>query len=72
MTRAEHLKWCKERAIESFDFDKSVPNAVASMCSDFGKHAETRGSVQVVFLTAQTLPQNPTRQQVVNWINGFN
>jgi hypothetical protein len=41
MTRAEHLAWCKERALEYVDAG-DLPNAVASMTSDLGKHPETQ------------------------------
>jgi hypothetical protein len=40
MTRAEHLAWCKQRAIEYVDRG-DVPMALASMLSDLTKHEET-------------------------------
>ena len=40
MTRAEHVEWCKKRALEYIDID-DVNNALASMCSDLRKHPET-------------------------------
>lgn len=40
-TRAEHLKWCKQRALECLDQGK-VAEAFASMLSDMRKHEETR------------------------------
>jgi hypothetical protein len=39
MTRAEHLAWAKERALE---YLPDVPQAVASFSSDLGKHDELR------------------------------
>lgn len=41
MTRDEHLKWCKERALEYLDRG-DLSNAVTSMLSDLEKHAETK------------------------------
>jgi hypothetical protein len=39
-SRAEHLQWCKDRALAYADRgDKE--NAIASMCSDLRKHPET-------------------------------
>ena len=38
--RAEHLKWCKERAFQYLD-KGDVKNAYASFISDMGKHSET-------------------------------
>lgn len=40
MTRAEHLAWCKERALEYCDSGDAT-NAWASMASDLSKHPET-------------------------------
>lgn len=37
MTRAEHLAWCKQRAVEYI----SPMDAYASFASDMRKHAET-------------------------------
>jgi hypothetical protein len=42
MNRAEHLAWCKERALEYADMG-DVANAMASLGSDLSKHPETRG-----------------------------
>ena len=39
-TRAGHLAWCKERALEYCDAGDPV-SAIASMLSDLGKHPET-------------------------------
>jgi pterin-4a-carbinolamine dehydratase len=45
--RAEHLAWCKARALEYVDrWDYS--GAVASMTSDLGKHPETGVDMQNV------------------------
>jgi len=42
MTRAEHLQWCKNRALEYVDIGK-LSEAYASLGSDLGKHPETCG-----------------------------
>ncbi len=47
MNRAEHLAWCKERALEYADAGDG-PNAIASLSSDLRKHPDTEGSAQVV------------------------
>ena len=39
MTRAEHLQWAKDRALEYADRG-DMTNAIASMCSDLRKHPE--------------------------------
>ena len=41
MTRAEHVRWAKERALVYLKANKPS-EAVASMLSDLGKHPETR------------------------------
>lgn len=42
MSRAEHLRWAKDRALEYVEAGDLV-NAQASMTSDLSKHPETRG-----------------------------
>ena len=41
-TRAEHLMWCKTRALEYVD-SGDLQQALASMISDLGKHPDTAG-----------------------------
>lgn len=42
MTRAEHMRWCKHRALEYLDQEvPDVASAIASMLSDLRKHPET-------------------------------
>lgn len=40
-TRAEHMAWCKQRALEYIDRG-DVHQGIASMLSDLGKHPETQ------------------------------
>jgi hypothetical protein len=39
-TRAEHMQWCKTRALEYLKIG-DVSEAIASMVSDLSKHADT-------------------------------
>lgn len=48
-TRAEHMAWCKERALGELDFSGPV-DCLASMASDLGKHPETAGLVDFCVL----------------------
>ncbi len=41
-TREEHLKWCKQRALELID-SGDWHQGLASMLSDINKHPETQG-----------------------------
>jgi hypothetical protein len=41
-SRAQHLQWCKDRALEYIDIGEYA-QAWDSMCSDLGKHPETKG-----------------------------
>lgn len=41
MARAEHLQWCKDRAMEYVN-SGDLQQAFASMCSDLNKHDETK------------------------------
>jgi hypothetical protein len=42
MTRDDHMKWCKERALDILE-SGDIPGAYASMASDLGNHPETAG-----------------------------
>ncbi len=70
-TRAEHLAWCKERALEYVDLD-DLPSAVASMVSDLGKHDETRGIALPVMALAFAAIESGDKAEVRRWIEGFN
>lgn len=41
-TRADHLAWCKTRALEYVEAG-DTPNAYASLASDLNKHPDTEG-----------------------------
>ena len=73
MTREEHLKWCKERAIAEMDFTKNPTHAIISMMSDLKKHPETNKESLISFCIMMLLrKQINTRQDVINFLNGFN
>jgi hypothetical protein len=70
MTRAEHLAWCKQRALEYVDRGE-ISNAVNSMISDLGKHEELEKSVQVAVMLLLTIDLN-NPESVRKYITGFN
>jgi hypothetical protein len=47
MTRAEHLQWAKDRALEYAD-QGDIANAMASLGSDLRKHPDTAASAAIV------------------------
>jgi hypothetical protein len=74
MTRAEHLQWAKDRALEYAD-QGDMGNAIASLRSDLGKHPETAPSVSIVDslmmpLTLMGKFDNP--RELRTFIEGFN
>ena len=73
MTRAEHLRWCKDRAILELDHSGDPKQAIISMMSDIGKHPETDSEVLRSLCTMMLLSGKiRTRQEAINFINGFN
>lgn len=74
MTRAEHMAWCKQRALEYVD-SGDLNEAFASMASDLGKHPETQnsqafvGSVGMAMLLSGDLA---TPEKMRAYIEGFN
>jgi hypothetical protein len=68
MTRAEHLQWCKDRALEYVEMGDHS-QAVASMMSDLGKHPETAGSREVGMFIALTIKNASDARR---FVEGFN
>lgn len=72
MTRAEHIAWCKERAlkyVELGDFQQGF----SSMISDLGKHEETKNHPGIM-LGAQMLFSGflSDEGEMRKFIKGFN
>lgn len=71
-TRAEHLKWCKQRALQYVD-SGNLSEAFASFQSDMTKHPETDGHLALQMGTMLLLGGHLSdAQQMRNWITGFN
>jgi hypothetical protein len=73
MNRAEHLQWCKNRAMEYVEKD-DYQQAVTSMLSDLNKHEETKVSADGILaqLGLFVLMTGPTRESITRYIQGFN
>jgi hypothetical protein len=69
-TRAEHLAWCKERALEYLEHNQLV-DAVTSMASDLEKHPETQGISAYLTMAGMLSAQQGDRAGVRRWIEGF-
>lgn len=71
-TRAEHLAWCKARALKYLDAG-NIQDAVVSMLSDIQKHSETAppmGSpLNMLGLMAAMNNDHPAARR---FIEGFN
>jgi hypothetical protein len=72
MTRAEHLQWCKDRALGYIE-SGNVAQAYSSMVSDLAKHPETRNHAAIQ-LGAMLLVggQLSTPEKMREFILGFN
>jgi hypothetical protein len=70
-TRAEHLAWCKQRALEYVDAGK-LPLAVTSLSSDLTKHPETNNPNLVqLMMTLFIGDQLNTKEQMKEFIEGI-
>jgi len=65
-TRAEHLAWAKERALE-YAIAGDTTSAIASMISDLRKHPELENHMGLILFLGVRTPE-----QVRHWIEGFN
>ncbi len=72
MTRAEHLQWCKDRALEYVEMG-DLDQAMASMLSNLGKHVDTQGHPgSQIMLMKKVCGHLGTGQEMRTFINGFN
>lgn len=72
ISRAEHLKWCKQRALDYCDAG-DVRQAYASMGSDMSKHPETanHAALQVgMMMLMNGMLDSP--DEMAKFIRGFN
>lgn len=71
-SRAEHLAWCKKRALEYVDAGDNN-QAYASMVSDMRKHPETENHIAIM-LGMQLLVAGHLEgeRQMREFIEGFN
>ena len=77
ITRAEHLLWCKERALEYVD-NGDLQQAYASMVSDLGKHPGTQKSRETCVVLgmgelteAMQLNAHEGKERMRKFIEGF-
>ena len=72
MTRAEHLQWAKDRALQYADAG-DLSGAVASITSDLNKHPDTAGHAgsELMMMLALGGHMN-TPAEIRNFIEGFN
>jgi hypothetical protein len=71
MTRAEHLQWCKDRALEYVEAGL-LDQAMASFCSDWRKH-DDMGSMPTVLIQLGTMyAMSGNAEDMRRWITGFN
>lgn len=73
MTREEHLKWCKERALEYVRNGK-IQDAFTSMASDLMKHPETAHHKSTIEFGMKLFMNGSinTEGSMRKWIEGFN
>lgn len=67
-SRAEHVAWAKQRALEYAEIGDAA-NCIASMLSDMRKHRET---AQSVFVLAVIAPRTGDKDQLRRWVEGVN
>lgn len=71
MTRAEHMQWCKDRALAYLPDDPQ--QAITSMLSDLNKHPETEGVLRFAGMMGLALmSEGVTPDNARRFIVGFN
>ena len=70
-TRADHLQWCKERALEYLKTN-DVTGAITSLMSDLTKHSDTARLEQIMAMMAMMEFIKPFYESSKRSIEGFN
>lgn len=71
LTRAQHIEWCKQRALELVETG-DLEEAFKSMLSDLTKHPETVQHVGIHIGIQQKMSGTlNTKEALVEFINGF-
>jgi hypothetical protein len=72
-SRAEHLAWCKQRALAYLN-EGDLVNALASMGSDLRKHPETdtQAYAQLIGMMGPSYVINKDTAGMRRFIEGFN
>ncbi|MBT1509467.1 hypothetical protein KIP88_03035 [Bradyrhizobium sp. SRL28] len=70
MTRAEHLAWCKRRALEYIDAGE-LQQGVTSMMCDLFKHDETKSVSAAKMKQSLEVQLSGDRDQARRFIEGF-
>jgi hypothetical protein len=72
MTRAEHLQWAKDRALEYADRGE-VSEAMASLASDLGKHPDTAAHPAIELMVMLAMGGHLSQPgELRKFIEGFN
>ena len=72
MNRKEHLEWAQKRALEYAEQD-NIRDALGSFMSDMMKHQETANHPGLLLGATLLFTGNlRTKEEVINFINGFN
>jgi hypothetical protein len=69
MTRAEHLAWAKQRALEYLPSEPVT--AISSMLSDLNEHRDLQNHPGMV-MSPMAYGRHNDPAEVRNWIKGFN
>lgn len=72
-TRAEHLAWAKERALEYVEMG-DLTGAFTSFASDMGKHPETQPMMPFISMVGMPMligGHLNTREAMRKWIEDF-
>lgn len=78
LSRADHLQWCKDRALEYAERGE-LNDAFASFWSDIKKHPETdlaakNGTIDgtaALFFLGIAILRDRDKKQMIEYINGF-
>lgn len=70
MSRAEHLEWAKNRALEYVDAG-DPRSAITSLMSDLGKHPGTASEAKALVSLAMHALAQGTDKEVREFIMGF-
>jgi hypothetical protein len=70
-SKAEHIRWAKQRALQALEHSGKPADALGSLASDFTKHPETNTQMMRELVTLGMLTATGSKEEAKRFVEGF-